>query len=146
MSREQIPITSATMTTDTSSSGNTLAKRDASADLTTRRFITATGGGIRNVGDQTRGFVAKTANYTVTDGDDIVHGDTTSGSFTVTLPAAAVSEGRVFTVVKIVSANTLTIQGSGAELINGSNTLAMTTQYTSKTVHCNGVVWYVLSS
>lgn len=147
MSREQIPVVNAPLaTSDTGSTANTYVKRDSNADISTRRFLTPVGGGIRNLGDWTRAYAAKTANYTVADGDDIIYADAAGGSFTVTLPAAASSAGLVVTVVKTTSANTVTIQGAAAELINAANTLAMTTQYTTKTLHCNGTQWYVVAS
>jgi len=149
MSKEQIPVINAPIaTSDTGSSANTYAKRDASKDLYTRRFVTDSGGGLRNNGDWHRsGFAAaKTTTYTVADGDDIIYADATSGSFTINLPAAASNSGKTVTIVKTTSANTVTIDASGSENINGATTLALTTQYSGKTLHCDGTQWFVVAS
>ena len=68
-----------------------------------------------------------------------------SSNMTVTLPAVAtVSPGDKVTVINVVGTQTLTLAGSGAELIGGSNTLSVgTTQYTSRaTVVTDGTKWY----
>jgi len=57
----------------------------------------------------------------------VIEVDTTAGSVTLTLPPLATVPGYRVEVVKTVAANTLTIDGSGAELINGATTLAWTT-------------------
>ena len=66
-----------------------------------------------------------------------------NGTFTVNLPAAAVSDGRIYHVVNIGS-GTITIDGSGSETINGATTLALTTQWSVATLHCDGAAWYRL--
>lgn len=75
-----------------------------------------------------------TSATTLTDTDDVLLVDTTGGGVTVTLPEAKLYRGRRFTIKKMVAANTLTIDGAGAETIDGSATLAVTTQYTSYTL------------
>ncbi|NBT35347.1 MAG: hypothetical protein EBT03_07385 [Betaproteobacteria bacterium] len=69
--------------------------------------------------------------------------DTSGGGFTVTLPAAATCAGRVY-VVKNKSTNTATVQGNGAETIDGSNTYALSTQWQSVTIQSDGTAWFVL--
>lgn len=90
--------------------------------------------------------VAKSANYAVVanDRDKVFLVNSTGGSVTLTLLSAA-SAGNGFTVAfkKMVSANTVTIQANGAETIDGSNTLAMTTQYTYKSIVCDGTQWII---
>jgi hypothetical protein len=72
--------------------------------------------------------------------------DATSGNLTVTLPLAADASDRRYTVKKIdVSANTVTIDGDGAETIDGSATQVLTTQYARITVQCDGSAWWILS-
>ncbi len=68
------------------------------------------------------------------------------GAFTVTLPAVAtVNSGFSITVIKIdSSANAVTIDGSGAETINGAATIALTQQYQAVELWTNGSggAWY----
>lgn len=145
MARKQFPtIADAIATSDDAASANTLAVRDGSGDLYANRLRPALG--LRNQGDWHRNFANKTVGYAVVDGDDVLTVDSTGGNVTITLPAAAASSGKVVTVVKKVAANNVTIQGSGAELINGANTLVLAAQYAAKTLICDGVQWYVIAS
>lgn len=66
-----------------------------------------------------------------------------NGTFTVNLPPAALSDGRIYHVVNIGS-GTITLDGDGSDAINGSPTLALTTQYSVASVHCDGAGWYRL--
>ena len=71
--------------------------------------------------------------------------DATSAAITVTLPAAASNAGRVILVKKIdVSANAVTIDGAGAETIDGAATQSTTTQWTSFSVQCDGTGWFIV--
>lgn len=83
---------------------------------------------------------------TLTAGDDVLLVDTTAGNLTITLPAASTHRGHAFTVKKTVAANTLTLDGAGAETIDGAATLAWATQWTAYTVVSDGTAWYVLST
>ncbi len=66
------------------------------------------------------------------------------GNKVATLPPAASCTGRVYLITKTdSSANTVTIDGDGAETINGATTLVLTTQYATATVQSNGSGWYV---
>ena len=62
----------------------------------------------------------------------------------INLPAAASSEGLVYTVKKEGSSGNITVTGDGAETIDGSNTAVLTTQYESITVVCDGVEWWII--
>lgn len=88
----------------------------------------------------------KTSNYTAAPGDNVLLGNATGGSFTFTLPTAASSTGRVFYFKKIDSSgNTVTVKGNGAELIDGSNTVVISTQYTPVVmVVSDGTQWWRL--
>ena len=66
-----------------------------------------------------------------------------NGTFTVNLPPAALCNGRIYHVVNIGS-GTITIDGDGSETINGAPTLALTTQYSVASLHCDGTAWYRL--
>jgi len=68
---------------------------------------------------------------TLTAGDDVVLVTTSGGSVTVTLPDAKTHLGKVFYIKKMSAANTMTIQRSGSDTIDGSTTASTTTQYQS---------------
>jgi hypothetical protein len=70
---------------------------------------------------------------TLTERDDVVLVDTTSGSVTVTLPSARLAGGHVFHVKKMIAANTCTVSRSGSDTIDGATTSAWTTQYECRT-------------
>lgn len=87
---------------------------------------------------------AKTTSYAMdlTDNGKLI--DCTSGSFTVTLPAAAVA-GNGFNVRVInTGAGTITLDGDGSETINGAANKSLA-QYQSVHVICNGTSWAILS-
>ena len=89
--------------------------------------------------------VTKTAGYTATSSDFTILCDATTAAFTVTLPAAASNPGRIYNVKKIdASANAVTIQGSAAETVDGSNTKAVTAQWQNVQLHSNGAAWFIL--
>jgi hypothetical protein len=70
--------------------------------------------------------------------------DPTTTAATVNLPAAATVTGQIFAVKHLnSSANTVTIDASGAETIDGATTLVLTA-YTSATVQSTGSAWVVL--
>lgn len=69
----------------------------------------------------------------------------TGANITVTLPAAATCAGRFYFIKKIASgAFTVTVQGNGAENIDGANTNVISAQWNSITIQSNGTQWYVL--
>ena len=87
----------------------------------------------------------KTSNYTVLVTDFVVLGDCTGGAITFTLPTAALGVGRIFSLKKIDSSvNVLTIQANGAELIDGSNTFSLTSQWQDVMIVSSGTAWYLI--
>ncbi len=71
--------------------------------------------------------------------------DASGGAVTVTLPAANVSTGREINVKAIdVSGGNVTIDGAGAETIDGAATLVITVQYNSAALQCDGAAWWVI--
>lgn len=83
---------------------------------------------------------AKTAAYTLLATDDVI--DCTSGTFTLTLTAAAGVEGRVFTIVN-TGAGVITLDGDGSETINGSATRTLN-QWDSVDIMSTGSGWIVI--
>lgn len=83
--------------------------------------------------------------YQITRDDGVVRGDTTSAGFTVTLPPVAMMTGQVVWVKKVsTDGNTLTVEGSGAETIDGAANKAWTTAWLARGFFSNGVTWDVL--
>lgn len=86
-----------------------------------------------------------TATGSPTANDYLLIVDATAGAVTVNLPAAASSTGRVLQCKKKdASANAMTLDGNGAETIDGAATLSTTTQYAAFTVACDGTEWWIL--
>jgi len=86
----------------------------------------------------------KTANYTLVNTDYLVIGDTTSSSFTFTLPTVANNSGRQFAIKKSSYANALTILPTDG-LIDGVSTTSISVgSKGSLTVHCDGANWFII--
>lgn len=85
-----------------------------------------------------RRSVSATATQRLT--DRYIFGNTTAGGFTVTL-LTAVSNNNTIEFRNTGSANSLTIAAAGAQTINGSATLVLTTGQTAKLVS-NGSNWF----
>lgn len=92
----------------------------------------------------THSTVAKSANYTLTATDWMVMGSASGGAIVLTLPAVAASTNRAYRIKKSdSSANTVTVQGNAAELIDGANTAVLTRQYESIDLVCDGTSWSI---
>jgi len=71
--------------------------------------------------------------------------DTALGAIILTLPTAADNTGRELTVIKqTADANTVTIDGEGAETINGAANNVLGVQYDTNTYICDGIEWYII--
>lgn len=82
----------------------------------------------------------QTADYTARPGE-VVRCDPSGGSFVVTLPTAAGNAGRQVIVKNVTSdTNSITVQGSGSETIDGS-TLAIASSYGVVRVVSDGTDW-----
>lgn len=83
-----------------------------------------------------------TAAYTITTADGRIRADASSAAFTVTMPTAASATGQIFVIKKIDSSiNAITIDGSGAETIDGALTRTLTSQYDSLRIASFGTGW-----
>ena len=90
------------------------------------------------------GINTTTESYVVGATDSAIMADATDGNITVTLPAVATNKGRLLTIKKIdSSANTVTIDGSGSETIDGDTTKVISSQYDSITIISDGSAWYI---
>ena len=93
---------------------------------------------------------AKTSSYSIvlTDQNSLIRGDASSGAITFTLPlGSAVFSGYEVTIMKSdSSSNDLTIDGNGAETINGASTSVISTQYVSRKFRWEGSEWKIISA
>jgi hypothetical protein len=75
--------------------------------------------------------------------EEVILCDATSGAITVNLPDAIA--GRIYTIKKTdASVNTVTIDGDGADTIDGVATKVLVYQNDSVTVVSNGTNWFIL--
>ena len=93
----------------------------------------------------------KTANYLMTEDDEVILADDTSNSVTISLPAlkAGTNIGlNVFYTVKRITAggNTVTVDTPGSETIDGSATVTIATQYDSIQVVCDATNWHIIGN
>lgn len=89
--------------------------------------------------------VTKTGAYTLTSSDHVVLCDASGGAFTLTLPAAGGVTGLVLYVKKTDSSGSaVTIDGSGAETIDGATTIDLALQYESVTIVSDGTSWHII--
>jgi hypothetical protein len=90
-------------------------------------------------------LTAKTTTYTATTADKVIT-CATSSVWTLTLYAASGNAGRTLKVKKTSSdTNTLTIDGNGAETIDGSVTYVMSMQYEEVDLICDGSNWHIFN-
>jgi hypothetical protein len=96
------------------------------------------------VGGLSLGIVSKTTTFTATEFEHTILCDATAGAFDIDLPAAASHTGRVYTIKKTdASANAVSIDPNGSELIDGSSTsLALPTQWSKAMIQSNGTAWF----
>lgn len=89
----------------------------------------------------TRSVVEKTADYTLADNDVVLCNNTTD--ITLTLPAAASSTGKHYTIVNINTGKVI-IDGNSAELISGQLTQVIQEQFGVMRIICDGTAWYII--
>lgn len=90
-------------------------------------------------------YVSKTTDYTATEDDEVIEVDASGAARTITLPAVATTRmGKRYIIIKTDSSvNSVTVDGSGSELLNGATTKSTTTQYNGFVLVNNGSKWLV---
>jgi len=89
--------------------------------------------------------LAAASPYSPAADDDVLIVDATGGVTVIALPTAASSDGRLLQVKKVdASANAVSIDGNGGELVDGALTFDLLVQYESATVVCDGTQWWVV--
>jgi len=113
-----------------------LADGSARAPFAMSRLTT---GGIQT------GIATKTTTYTAAITDHTILCDASGGGFTRHLPAAPSAPGSGVHIKKTDSSgNSVTIDGNGAETIDGAATLVISAQWTSYQIQSNGTSWFIL--
>lgn len=126
---------------DSAASANSLAQRDGSGGLAIAAMAVSS---LANTGTEAVPITTLTGAATI-GVHNVILADATSAAFTLTLPAAATATGRKYTVKKIDSAaHSVTLAGNGAETIDGSNTVAISSQWGVLRVISNGTSWFVI--
>jgi len=74
-----------------------------------------------------------------------IFADTSSNAVTVSLPAAASNDKRVFVIKKTDAANKVVVDGSGSETIDGALTYEMFGIYDWVKVQSNGTNWFIIA-
>lgn len=89
--------------------------------------------------------VAADSPYQVFPAAGTIRANATAGAITVLTPAAASYPGYAFTVKKVdASGNAVTVDGNGAETIDGAATYALAAQYKAVTIRSNGTNWDIV--
>lgn len=103
--------------------------------------------GLNPAWDAPGGLVTATTTYPVPVTAKTILGDATSAAFDVDLPSAVLWAGRVLTIKKVdASANAVTVDADGTELIDGAGTFPLAAQYDSVTIQSDGADWWVLET
>ena len=95
-----------------------------------------------------KAFIATVAvpTYTQLESEEIITVDATLAASTINLLTAANRTGQQIIIKKIdVSANTVTIDPSGAQTIDGSATNVLSSQYDSITLVSDGTNWIIVA-
>lgn len=89
-----------------------------------------------------------TAAATLTPTEGPIKADATTAAFTITMPGAAqVLQNTIFYVIKIdSSANVVTVDGAGAETINGAATYSLSAQWKYVALLSDGSNWLVFAN
>lgn len=86
-----------------------------------------------------------TSNTTLTRAHRTILCDSSGGTFTVTLPAAANSKYQIYEIKKTdTSGVAVLIDGNAAETIDGDATKSLNLQYESLTIQSDGSNWHII--
>jgi hypothetical protein len=92
-------------------------------------------------------ITSKNGAYSVGVTDSTILADASTAGFTVTLPSAVGSTGRMYTVKKTdSSANAVTVGTTSGQMIDGATTRALNAQFKAVTIQSDGANWQVIAS
>jgi len=90
-------------------------------------------------------YTSISTNTTLDATHNVVDVDASSAAITITLPTAVGINGREYVIRKLdSSANAVTVDGNGAETINGAATKALSTQFETVHIMSDGANWIIL--
>lgn len=108
-----------------------------------KNTVTIQGDEIDYIGVSNPTIVAKTANFTTTNANRTLNGDATGGVFTFTLVTAVGNKGLIHILRKTdASANAITVDANGGELIDNAATVTLASQGDVSVIKSDGVAWY----
>ena len=90
-------------------------------------------------------ITTQTTTATVAATDDITI-DTGTSAHTLTLPAVSGLSGTVLRFKKTGVSGAVTIDGNGAETIDGAANIVLTEQYETAELFCNGTAWFRINN
>lgn len=90
------------------------------------------------------GTTVTLTDLTLGETDNTVLVNTTAGNITINLPDSTGVSGRVYTVKKIVSGNTLTIDPYLSQTIDGASTISTTIEDASVCIQSDGTNWHIM--
>lgn len=112
----------------------------ATQTLSAKTLTTPVVNGIKNAVK-----ASQTGNVTLATTDYYVPCNANGGAFTVTLPAVSGNTGLTYVIKKTDSTlNAVTIDGNGAETIEGAASTTLNTQYEAVTIVCDGSTWHIV--
>lgn len=77
--------------------------------------------------------------------DRMILANATAGPFTIALPPAAESQGREIIIKKVdFTGNVVTIDPSGAEVIDWAGTATLSATNEKKAIVCDGTRWWIV--
>lgn len=129
-------------TLDTSANSSTGVLRDSVGNITGN---TVTGTALVTSGRQQLPVTTVAASTTLTTSTAIVSEQGSGGAITLTLPPAAGNTGQVISAKRNAASNNVILDANSAELIDGSATRTLTTQYACVVIYCNGTGWEIRS-
>lgn len=99
----------------------------------------------KTISDLKETWQSKSTTYTMANTDyGIIC--TGTGTYTITLNAAATAgAGRIYQFLKTGASGTVTIDGDGAETINGTANTTLTAQYQTIKLLCDGSAWFIIT-
>lgn len=91
--------------------------------------------------------ITKAVTYEITPTDGIGFLIADGAGITITLPLAAKSKGRRITICAPTgTANAITVEGNGAETINGGANYSINLNFEQSTMVCNGTAWFLATA
>lgn len=84
-------------------------------------------------------------NKTLTDEDKYEFVDSTGGNITITLPTAVGRPKKLYRIVRLdASGNTITVDTTGSETLNGLATQTLDSQFDAFTILSNNINWFII--